>query len=96
MFEDGSLKKANAIEIIDEMLDYKKMYQLEQSKLEQKNLEKMTPMIEDSDDAVIKEIDALMGDIAFKTELQAYLKFAFEQEYKMLANFYPNHALLVD
>ena len=69
MFEDGSLKKANAIEIIDEMLDYKKMYQLEQSKLEQKNLEKMTPMIEDSDDAVIKEIDALMGDIAFKTEL---------------------------
>lgn len=69
VFEDGSLKKANAIEIIDEMLDYKKMYQLEQSKLEQKNLEKMTPMIEDSDDAVIKEIDALMGDIAFKTEL---------------------------
>lgn len=35
VFEDGSLKKANAIEIIDEMLDYKKMYQLEQSKLEQ-------------------------------------------------------------
>jgi len=29
VFEDGSLKKANAIEIIDEMLDYKKMYQLE-------------------------------------------------------------------
>ena len=35
-------------------------------------------MIEDSDDTVIREIDALMGDIAFKTELQAYLKFAFE------------------
>ena len=37
-----------------------------------------------------------MGDVAFKKELEAYLKFVFEQEYKMLLNFYPNHELLVD
>lgn len=28
--------------------------------------------------------------------MNSYLKFVFEQEYKMLINFYPTHSLLVD
>ena len=37
-----------------------------------------------------------MGDKRMKAELEAYLKFVFQQEYRMLLTFYPNHKLLVD
>ena len=45
---------------------------------------------------MLREIDQFNGDVRFKKELEAFLRFAFEQEYRMLVNFYPNHKLLVD
>ena len=51
---------------------------------------------QEDDDQVLREISAFQGDKRLKTELENYLKFVFEQEYKMLLSFYPNHELLVD
>ena len=37
-----------------------------------------------------------MRDTRLTKELETYLKFVFEQEYKMLLSYYPNSTLLVD
>ena len=42
------------------------------------------------------EMDYFTKDNRLKDELKTFLKFAFEQEYRMLRTFYPNHKLLVD
>ena len=45
---------------------------------------------------MLRELDVFNGDVRFKKELESFLQFVFEQEYRMLVNFYPNHKLLVD
>ena len=52
-------------------------------------------MTEEQDES-LQEMNALMADVRFKTELENYIKFVFEQEYRMLVQFYPNHDKLVD
>jgi 23S rRNA A2030 N6-methylase RlmJ len=37
-----------------------------------------------------------MRDTRLAQELKTYLKFVFEQEYKMLLSYYPNSKLLID
>ena len=47
-------------------------------------------------ESVISEMNAFMRDTRLTQELKTYLKFVFEQEYKMLKSYYPNSKLLVD
>jgi len=41
-------------------------------------------------------MNAFMNDKRLTNELETYLKWVFEQEYKMLTSYYPNSKLLVD
>lgn len=41
-------------------------------------------------------MNSFMKDDRLNKELETFAKYVFEQEYKMLLNFYPNHKLVAD
>ena len=91
VFEDGSLKKADSIYIIDELLKLKQLYQ------DSTEETKETNEVEQEDkELVIQEMNTFNSDTRLNTELKDYITYALRIEYKMLVNFYPNHKLIVD
>ena len=84
------------------MLKFKKLYQTTDDEFQPMREAPTIEIVEQSDaekakdDRMIQEINAFHKDKRRVNEMETYLKFVFEQEYKMLMNFYPSHELLVD
>ena len=91
VFEDGSLKKADSIYIIDELLKLKQLYQDSTEETKETN-----EVEQEDEELVIQEMNTFNSDTRLNTELKDYITYAFRIEYKMLVNFYPNHKLIVD